>query len=198
VVREDQEVDVRTTRVALALVGTALLAAACGSTSTAKTTEPAASSTGATSTTMGTTSTTAGSTAASAGAASSALVRTGKASVGGVEETVLVDAAGRILYYRTTDTATSVCSGSCAAIWPPLLARGTGPVSGFGGKLGLRSDANGHQVTYERHPLYTYSGDSAAGQAHGAGILHIWYVATPSLAAGSGASTSTTSSGYGY
>lgn len=146
----------RTTRVALALVGTALLAA------------------------------------------SPALVQTGNASVGGVEETVLVDAAGRTPYYRTTDTATTVCSGSCAAIWPRLLARGTGAVSGFGGKLGVLADADGHQVAYDGHPLYTYSGDSAAGQAHGEGILHIWYVATPSLAAGSGASTSTTSSGYGY
>ncbi len=187
----------RTTRVALALVGTALLAAACGSTSPANATKPAASSTASTSTTMG-------STAASTGAASSGLVRTGKASVGGTDETVLVDAAGRTLYYRTTDTATSVCSGSCAAIWPPLLAHGTGEASDFGGKLGVRMDANGDQVTYDGHPLYTYSGDSAPGQAHGEGILSIWYVATPSLAAASSAggsstsTTSTTSSGYGY
>jgi len=190
----------RTTRVAVALVSTALLAAACGSTSTAEPSKPAASSTGSTSTTMGTSSTSMG----SAGASSSALVRTGKASVGGMEETVLVDAAGRTLYYRTTDTATSVCSGSCAAIWPPLLAGSSGRVSGFGGKLGTRMDANGDQVTYDGHPLYTYSGDSAPGQAHGQGILNIWYVATPSLApastgsSSSASTTSTTSSGYGY
>ena len=50
------------------------------------------------------------------------------------------------------------------------------------GVLGVVKNANGTQVTYNGHPLYTYSGDSAAGQTHGEGFAGKWFVATPVLA----------------
>ena len=45
------------------------------------------------------------------------------------------------------------------------------------------------QVVYNGHPLYEYTGDSAAGQANGEGIMGKWYAATPTLATGAGPGT---------
>jgi predicted lipoprotein with Yx(FWY)xxD motif len=88
------------------------------------------------------------------------------ATIGGV--TVLTNARGFTLYWFAPDTpARSACSGVCAGYWPPLT--GT-PLAGPGipGTLGTikRPDAT-TQVTYNRHPLYTYAGDTAPGQAFG-------------------------------
>jgi predicted lipoprotein with Yx(FWY)xxD motif len=86
--------------------------------------------------------------------------------IGGV--TVLANAKGLTLYSFAPDTATkSACYGSCAVYWPPV----TGPVTagpGVTGKLATIKRSDGSvQATYDGHPLYTYIGDSAAGQAHG-------------------------------
>ena len=86
--------------------------------------------------------------------------------VGGVS--VLANAKGFTLYWFASDTATkSVCNGSCAAYWPPVKGPATaGP--GIPGKLGTIKRADGStQATYDGHPLYTYVGDSAPGQARG-------------------------------
>ena len=81
---------------------------------------------------------------------------------------VLANAKGFTLYWFAPDTATkSVCNGSCAVYWPPVK----GPVTagpGIPGKLGTIKRADGSaQATYDGHPLYTYVGDSAPGQARG-------------------------------
>ena len=86
--------------------------------------------------------------------------------IGGVS--VLANAKGFTLYWFAPDTATkSVCNGSCAVYWPPVR----GPVTagpGIPGKLGTIKRADGStQATYDGHPLYTYVGDSAPGQARG-------------------------------
>jgi predicted lipoprotein with Yx(FWY)xxD motif len=86
--------------------------------------------------------------------------------IGGVS--VLANARGFTLYWFAPDTpAKSVCNGSCAAYWPPVK----GPVTagpGVPGRLATirRSDGSA-QATYDGHPLYTYIGDTAPGQAHG-------------------------------
>src|SRR6185312_13509685 len=49
---------------------------------------------------------------------SGAVVQTASATVGGKSVTILTDTKGMTLYYRTSDTATSVCSGGCASAWP--------------------------------------------------------------------------------
>jgi predicted lipoprotein with Yx(FWY)xxD motif len=61
----------------------------------------------------------------------------------------------------------SNCNGSCAQIWPPAQGPATaGP--GVTGKLGTIKRPGGTvQATYNGHPLYTYIGDSAPGQANG-------------------------------
>jgi len=88
------------------------------------------------------------------------------AEIGGV--TVLTDAKGRTLYWFAPDTAaTSQCTGSCAVYWPPVTGR---PEAGPGvtGKLGtIKRPGGATQATYDGHPLYTYVGDSAPGQAKG-------------------------------
>lgn len=49
------------------------------------------------------------------------------------------------------------------------------------GALTVVQTANGAQVAYSGHLLYTYSGDDATGQANGQGIGGKWWVATVDL-----------------
>jgi predicted lipoprotein with Yx(FWY)xxD motif len=82
--------------------------------------------------------------------------------------TVLTNAKGFTLYSFAPDTAaTSKCYGSCAAYWPPVT--GTAAVSpGLPGRVGTIKRTDGSaQLTYNGHPLYTYVGDTAPGQARG-------------------------------
>jgi predicted lipoprotein with Yx(FWY)xxD motif len=102
--------------------------------------------------------------------------------IGGV--TVLTNAEGRTLYWFAPDTATrSACYGTCAAYWPPVRGAATaGP--GVTGRLGTITRSDGPvQATYDGHPLYTYVGDTAAGQANGNRLNlngGLWYEITPS------------------
>jgi predicted lipoprotein with Yx(FWY)xxD motif len=85
--------------------------------------------------------------------------------------TVLADANGRTLYWFAPDTAArSACYGSCAAYWPPVKGPATaGP--GVTGTLSVLTRSDGSvQAAYNGHPLYTYVGDSAPGQANGNGL----------------------------
>jgi predicted lipoprotein with Yx(FWY)xxD motif len=117
---------------------------------------------------------------------SAALIHTASMKVGSNTETVLKNAKGLTLYYFTPDTATTIaCSGGCATSWPPLLSTSGTPTSNpaLPGRLTVLSGANGNQVLYNGHPLYTYSKDGDAGDAYGQGIGGKWFVATPGLAA---------------
>jgi predicted lipoprotein with Yx(FWY)xxD motif len=85
--------------------------------------------------------------------------------------TVLTNAKGFTLYWFVPDTPTrSNCNGSCASYWPPVIGSPTAG-SGVTGELGTIKRADGMtQATYDRHPLYTYIGDSDPGQANGNNI----------------------------
>jgi predicted lipoprotein with Yx(FWY)xxD motif len=88
------------------------------------------------------------------------------ATIGGT--TVLTNAKGFTLYSFAPDTpAASKCYGSCAAYWPPVT--GTAAAGrGLPGRTATITRAGGsRQLTYDGHPLYTYIGDSAPGQANG-------------------------------
>jgi predicted lipoprotein with Yx(FWY)xxD motif len=158
----------------MVLVAAGLLAAACGSSS------PGSGGTSGTS-----------SNPASSG---SALTTT---QISGV--TVLTNAKGFTLYWFVPDTSTkSNCNGSCAQIWPPV----TGPAtagSGVTGKLGTITRSDGStQATYDGHPLYTYTADTAPGQANGNGINSsggVWHEVT---ASGAAAPASSSGGGGGY
>jgi predicted lipoprotein with Yx(FWY)xxD motif len=82
--------------------------------------------------------------------------------------TVLTNARGFTLYSFAPDTpATSKCYGSCAAYWPPVSGTAAGS-PGLPGTIGTITRTGGaRQLTYDGHPLYTYIGDTAPGQAHG-------------------------------
>jgi len=99
-----------------------------------------------------------------AAAGSGVILKT--AQIGGV--TVLTNAKGLTLYWFAPDTpATSRCTGSCVAYWPPVSGS---PKAGPGvtGTFGTIKRPNGIvQATYDGHPLYTYIGDSGPGQANG-------------------------------
>lgn len=94
--------------------------------------------------------------------------------------TVLVDAEGMTVYEFTEDSGTtSSCYGECEAAWPPVAASGK-PSAGEGAMssaLGTTKRKDGTlQVTYEGHPLYTFSGDEAAGEANGSELDGTWFV----------------------
>ena len=101
---------------------------------------------------------------------------------------VLVNPAGRTLYVFMKDRQRRVsCTGSCQSFWPPLKWKGSGkPKAGGAAKSGLlatdKNPSGGKVVTYKRWPLYTYSGDSAAGQTNGWNMTlngGKWYVISP-------------------
>ncbi len=120
------------------------------------------------------------------GSGSGALIKTATVIVNGQSVTVLTNASsGKTLYYFTPDTATTAaCTGGCAQTWPPLLATGSGtPTSSTSlpGKLTVVKTANGNQVEYNGHLLYTFSGDSGPAQSHGEGVGNKWFVVTTDL-----------------
>jgi predicted lipoprotein with Yx(FWY)xxD motif len=168
----------------LAFVLLVVLVAACGSTT---------SGSGTTATSGGTTPTTSSGGRYGGGggttpttSSTGSVIKTATATVNGASVMILTNAQGLTLYYRTSDAPPStVCSGGCAGAWPPLVMSGSSsPTSAtsLSGKLTIVSDANGNQVAYNGHPLYTYSGDTAAGQTTGEGVGGVWHVCTPSLA----------------
>ncbi len=174
----------------LTLTGAALALAACGSSSPSSSPK-----------------------ATSNASSSTAIVRSRTV---GAYGSVLTNGAGRSLYVLSSESnGTLHCTTSaCTALWPPLLVakgaslRGTG---GMRGTLGHVSRGGKWQVTYNGYPLYTYAGDSGAGQTHGEGIVSFggtWDLARagatsgPSTrdvaTSGSSSTSSTSGGGYGY
>jgi predicted lipoprotein with Yx(FWY)xxD motif len=98
--------------------------------------------------------------------ASAATLQLRKTSVG----TILVNSRGFTLYAFTKDGRNRdacVAISGCTAIWPMLTSTGK-PLAGAGVKSSLirtiTVKGGAKQVTYDRHPLYTYAADSAPGQ----------------------------------
>lgn len=95
---------------------------------------------------------------------------------------ILVSAKGRTLYLFMKDrNGKSACTGSCVSYWPPLLKTGKLTVA-TGVKrasIGTTKRADGRlQVTYNKHPLYTFALDRSAGQTNGQATSNFgakWY-----------------------
>ena len=166
------------------VAGGAALLAACGSSGSPST--PATSAAGTTQQSHG-----------------SATIMTHSTSKG----TVLTNAQGKTLYWFAIDTpTTSKCTGTCLAYWPPVIGK---PSAAPGAKLtmgfGTIKRSGGQlQATYDGRPLYTYAGDTSAGQTGGNGKNlsgGFWYAMTPSgakPAAPKASSSSSGGGGYGY
>ena len=145
------------------IVGVALVAAACGGSSTAT-----------------------GSAAQPAVVASTpaarALLGTSSTPLG----TILVDGQGRTVYEFASDSKnTSTCSGQCLSYWPLVSASSIVPstLPGVTGTIGsiTRTDG-GKQLTINGLPLYTYAGDTAPGMTSGQGSIGSgakWWVVAP-------------------
>jgi predicted lipoprotein with Yx(FWY)xxD motif len=188
------------------VVVVALIAAACGSSTPSATTSSPAD----TQAPAGTTATTGASTQVVADAMANSKIG----------DTILVNASGLTLYKFSADSAgKSACSGACAMAWPPVtVTTGSTPKGGSGatGTFGTITRSDGTlQVTYNGTPLYTFSGDSAAGDTNGQNLTSdggTWTVVTTSAATtpaataapqttpttNAPATTKPSSGGYGY
>jgi predicted lipoprotein with Yx(FWY)xxD motif len=118
-----------------------------------------------------------------AGAASGGkAVGVGTTSVG----KVLVSSSGMTLYAFAADKpGTSNCSGSCLKYWPPAAGNAApSHPAAVTAKLGTIKRSDGStQLTANGFPMYTYVGDSAAGQANGQGMNisgGLWWAVSPS------------------
>ena len=99
---------------------------------------------------------------------------------------ILFDGKGFALYAFTKDPKRrSVCSGACAAAWPPYIVR-SAPRAAAGVRralLGTTRRADGKlQVTYAGRPLYYYVADRSPCQILCQNISEfggLWLVARP-------------------
>jgi predicted lipoprotein with Yx(FWY)xxD motif len=117
---------------------------------------------------------------------------------------ILVDSRGHTVYLFAKDrNGKSVCSSSCSMFWPPLITAGK-PTAGAGVNASLlgtsRRSSGKLQVTYNKHPLYTFLLDKRATQTNGEGNLAFgarWYAVsargTAVIKAAASTTTSTTS-----
>ena len=143
----------------------------------------------------------------SASAAASVTISTN--SVPGVG-TALVNGQGQTLYLLTSEQGgkiTCTDDNGCTKVWPDteLPAGTTQGIAGSGvqaSMLGTTKSATGDlYLTYGGFPLYTFSGDSAAGQDNGEGIMSFggtWTVMSPAGNPVTAGSSSASSSGYTY
>lgn len=199
----------RATRSMTAVAGVAvvgLIAAACGSST------PSASG-------SSSTSTTAASPAGATGSGGGSQVVAHVVANAKIGSSILVDSKGMTLYTFSADSSgMSACSGGCATVWPPLtVPSGTTPKGGSGatGTFTTITRSDGTlQVTWGGHPLYTFSGDSAAGDTNGQNItsdggkwtvVTVGAVTTPmtttapkTTTPASPATTKAPTGGYGY
>jgi predicted lipoprotein with Yx(FWY)xxD motif len=121
----------------------------------------------------------------------------------------LVNGSGDTLYFADQESSASIhCVNACLQFWTPLTVdSGLTPTAGGGvsGALATVNRPDGTtQVTYNGKPLYTFSLDTAAGQAKGNGFKDAfdgtefhWHAAT-STGAATAAPSSSSQYGYGY
>ena len=112
---------------------------------------------------------------------------------------IVVDSQGRTVYELAPETTHHLLctSPACFMFWPPVMVRSAhvklSKATGIKGKLGMIHRSGFFQVTLGGRPLYRYSGDSAAGQANGQGIMTFggtWHVvAAPSHSSSPGSTT---------
>jgi predicted lipoprotein with Yx(FWY)xxD motif len=139
----------------------------------------------------------AGSTAVAADSTSRAGTLVRAVYSGKVKATILVDAAGRTLYFYTDELPNrpgcwNDSTYHCSRDWPPLKTAGQ-PRAGKGVKASLLGTAKNPdgvvQVMYNHHALYYFqgchdctprvAGDKRPGDLLGQGFYDIWFVVSP-------------------
>jgi predicted lipoprotein with Yx(FWY)xxD motif len=147
--------------------------------------------------------------AANSGASAGVVRLASNATVG---STVLVSPQGKTLYALSVEKGGKFfcTSSACVSAWPPVSASDTS--TGVSGLETVTRPDGTKQLAYKGQPLYTFSGDKAAGEAKGQGIPEdggTWSAVTasgasaakttPAAAAPSSSSSESSGSGtYGY
>ena len=102
---------------------------------------------------------------------------------------ILVNSKGYTLYLWTKDKPNeSACSGPCLGVWPFVIVSGT-PTAGPGvnakllGTITVKvKGKTEHEVTYNKHPLYTFISDVKPGIISGEGSKQFppaWWLVSP-------------------
>jgi predicted lipoprotein with Yx(FWY)xxD motif len=154
------------------------LLAGCGSSSSSATT-PAAT------TPAATTPTSSAAASTTPASASNAVVLTTKHARMG---TILAAGPKKLTVYlwESDKGDTSVCSGACEKVWPPVRSGEAGKAAGaaVAADLGTTTRSDGtKQLTYKGHPLYYYVKDKDDEDVYGQGSNSFgagWYVMGPS------------------
>jgi|tagenome__1003787_1003787.scaffolds.fasta_scaffold20985295_7 predicted lipoprotein with Yx(FWY)xxD motif len=140
-------------------------------------------------------------TAASAGASAAKKdVKTGTTSLG----TILVNSRSRSLYDLSVEKKGHfICTGSCTQTWHPLRPRKGKSPTGVSHLSTLKRPDGTKQIAYKGHPLYTFAGDSKAGDTKGQGFKDVgtWSVIkvkSSSTTQQTQTNTQTTGGGMGY
>ena len=127
----------------------------------------------------------------------------------------LANHSSRTLYVLSAEKGGRIhCKTACMILWPPLEVKNSVKNITLGahvnGKIGFIARGKiMKQVTFNSYPVYTYSGDTAARQSNGEGVVAdggTWYVANATstsvggtlFKAPSSSTTTTTSGGGGY
>jgi predicted lipoprotein with Yx(FWY)xxD motif len=112
------------------------------------------------------------------GSASGAVIQASDSDLG----EILTTADGLTVYGFTVDSGgTSMCNEGCAAEWPPVTVESGELPDGLDAtvfKVTQRSDGS-YQLVAGDWPLYTFSGDQAAGDTNGQGFGGVWFAVAP-------------------
>jgi len=93
-----------------------------------------------------------------------------------VKNGMMVDQKGMTLYTFDKDAdGKSMCNGSCAESWPPLMAPADGKAAGEWTMI--KRDDGKMQWAYDGKPMYTFKMDKKAGDMMGDGKMDMWHAA---------------------
>ena len=133
-----------------------------------------------------------------------------KTSPTGALGAILVNSAGKTLYFADGESAGSIkCIGECVGFWSPLTTAGSAAPQASGDltqqfSMVKRPDGT-MQVAYNDHPLYTFKLDKSAGTTMGndftdnfGGTSFTWHAVTPAGAAATQGGNSTPTSSPSY
>ena len=94
-----------------------------------------------------------------------------------MKDGMLVNAKGMTLYTSDRDivgSGKSVCNGSCAVNWPPMLAQAADKAVGDFSVI-TRDDGQ-KQWAHKGKPLYTWPEDQEPGDKFGDGYRNVWHI----------------------
>lgn len=88
---------------------------------------------------------------------------------------LMTNPQGHTLYMFDKDSSgKSVCNGSCAAAWPPFMAKDD--AKGNGRLTIVMRDDGGKQWAVDGKPLYFFAADAQPGDVKGDGQGGVWHV----------------------